>query len=225
MPIHNIILGLFVILGESGSDFAVTYAGFLKPWLGRGLYMVRIIAPPARAPPPRRLRVAHARRGTRRRRGHGPRPQVFVATMTGGVCLKDKNVGLKTLKTVAGLGFFFCGLIYTFMGAICLKRLTEGVKPRSKPLANSDSLDDARYDRKAGKGAPASGSYGSTKSTKSSEMSKSSPPSSSGGGGAGKKYEAGSSPSSQPKPSGPPPADDNPFSSNNYKEEKGGLWS
>lgn len=41
MPVHNIILGLFVILGESGTDFAVTYAGFLKPWLGRGLYMVR----------------------------------------------------------------------------------------------------------------------------------------------------------------------------------------
>ena len=43
MPVHNIILGLFVILGESGTDFAVTYAGFLKPWLGRGLYMVRAL--------------------------------------------------------------------------------------------------------------------------------------------------------------------------------------
>ena len=146
--------------------------------------------------------------------------------MTGGVCLKNNNDGLKTLKTVAGLGIFFCGLIYTFMGAICLKRLTEGVKPRGKPLANSDSLEpDARLDRKAAKGAPASGSYGSTKSTKSSEMSKASPPSSSGGGGAGKKYEAGSSSPSQPKPSGPPPPDDNPFSNSNYKEEKGGLWS
>ena len=125
MPIHNIILGLFVILGESGTEFAINYAGFLKPWLGRGLFMV------------------------------------FVATMTGGVCLKDHNDSLKTLKTVAGLGIFFVGLIYTGMGLLCLKRFTEGVTDHRKPqpLASNDSLDESASDRRAGK---KSGSYGST---------------------------------------------------------------
>ena len=141
--------------------------------------------------------------------------------MTGGVCLKDHNDELKTLKTVAGLGIFFCGMIYTCMGAICLKRFTEGVTPRAKPLANSDSLEDTRYERKPAK---ASSSYGSTKASKSNEMSKSAV--SSSGGSKGKKYEASPSPTaSQPKPSSPAAADDNPFSSKNYKEEKGGLWS
>ena len=125
MPIHNIILGLFIILGESGTDFAINYAGFLKPWLGRGLFMV------------------------------------FVATMTGGVCLKDQNDSLKTLKTCAGLGIFFVGLIYTGMGLLCLKRLTEGVTDHRKPqpLASNDSLEESASAGRAGK---QSGSYGST---------------------------------------------------------------
>lgn len=155
--------------------------------------------------------------------------KIFVATISGGVCVKDRsNEGLKTLKTVAGLGIFFGGIIYSSMGLICLKRFTEGVKPRSRPLASDDSLDDSSGGGGGSRKQAKSSSYGSTKNSKIQK----------GAGGAASsstsslKYQADaagsqSSPSPSPKQSKPPPSshDDNPFSQSNYKEEKGGLWS
>ena len=143
--------------------------------------------------------------------------------MSGGVCIKDQNDGLKTLKTVAGLGIFFCGIIYGAMGLICLKRFTEGVKTRSRPLASDDSLEEASS-RKQTK----SSSYGSTKNSKIQKGAAGASSSSSS-----LKYQANSAPKATSSPSNnnkppaatPPPNDDNPFSQSNYKEEKGGLWS